>query len=272
MDRTPSLLGRKKWVIMPGKDIMRIHHTTRESFTLVELLVVIAIIAILAALLMPALKNAKISAQKVRGMNNLRQVGIAIQMYRNDNSDRAPNNAFMGSGAGGNYWAGNSMGPIMDMLLPYVSRSTVVASNLLYSTSQQITPCPSLYYKSSANTIYAIQCNFNVMGGHDPSVWPNAYHTIKDIKYPSTTFLIAHGYNGVATSPTHFDDIFDGFHYPDYSPPYWSLGTQFYFVDDHVEWVEFQGITPNSRWNKAHPDPPPSYGSDWYGGTQIFGP
>src|SRR5713226_9587436 len=106
--------------------------TGRGGFTLIELLVVIAIIAILAAILFPVFAQAREKARQTTCASNMKQMGLALEMYRQDYDSRNPNEW---------PWAGLNL---------YDWDHTFLEVIAPYTKSQKIGVCPSaqsgIYY------------------------------------------------------------------------------------------------------------------------------
>ncbi len=121
--------------------------TFADAFTLIELLVVIAIIAILAALLLPALSLAKMNAQSTACQNNLYQLELCLQLYTGDNHDYfVPNNSIAVAG-NPNAIASTGLSWLPDMnAVTEIDPSNIINGLLFqYNRSLAIYHCPADY-------------------------------------------------------------------------------------------------------------------------------
>jgi prepilin-type N-terminal cleavage/methylation domain-containing protein/prepilin-type processing-associated H-X9-DG protein len=232
---------------------------TRAAFTLIELLVVIAIIAILAAILFPVFAQAREKARQAACLSNLKQIGLALNMYLQDHDEGFPQ---------GNYTVKGGLVTWRQLLEPYIKAGVAgVETNDTAREKKSVWVCPNHAgpYPSVAGTMFAKAAAAVQQLGSQPSrsYGANGYLVYDDYYWagggaPARLAAILNPANIVFVAETAGsgrdniwgrDDTDKGWNLPEIAARgRHSGGAHFVMADGHAKWFKAPDPWATRSW------------------------
>jgi prepilin-type N-terminal cleavage/methylation domain-containing protein/prepilin-type processing-associated H-X9-DG protein len=211
---------------MADPDTTMSQQNGHAGFTLIELLVVVAIIAVLAAMLLPALQNAKDQSKRSVCMGHLKQVATALLIMADDN-DGWINGINASATTNGSYDVGVSN--YWDHLVTnYLGHSDALVK-------VNSTACPG---KARVDPWTPYGVNMAFVGPYYPM------HSLREVVHTTRIFLVMDCYSTFNYNPFLLDVTCIGA--SNASPHHRGLGLNFVFVDGHGEWAKSDGQSPGN--------------------------
>ncbi len=234
-----STQGSDFWFTPEISQVKGIITGPQQAFTLIELLVVIAVIAILAGMLLPALARARQSARATECLSQMRQLGLAVGLYADDNNDTFPRSQHSAFASGDLPWERS--------LAPFLGSSTTLWTNLL----RGVYHCPS--DRRTEPWSYGLNVYYELGPDDDYCGKPQTWRRLTQVPHPSGTILYAESLSSADhLMPNYWQTPADAV---DVAQTRHGTGANYIFADGHAAAMQFPATyAPDlhvDQWNPA---------------------